>query len=386
MTANGHPARSDVATMVTAFTRVLRGLGLSVPVGCVVTFGDALAAVGLGERAHVYWAARSTLVRRPEDLPLFDRAFAVFWDQRSGAVDAGAPEEPVQIVIEMDDGEDHDGSDDAAEPNDDPTIQLRFSAAEVLRDKDFGAYTDDELRLAQQLMTRLRFAGPPRRSLRLTPSRRGGPRPDVRRTVRASLRSGGEPIRRYSREPGERMRRLVLLLDVSGSMEPYARALLRFVQAAVAGRQRVEAFAMGTRLTRVTKELASRDPDKALQLAGSRVTDWSGGTRLGECLRRFNDQWGVRGMARGAIVVVLSDGWDRGDPVVLAEQMQRLQRITHSLVWVNPLKVTPGYAPLARGMAAALPYVDHFVEGHSVAAMEELARVISATTPGVRHA
>ena len=193
-------------------------------------------------------------------------------------------------------------------------------------------------------------------------------------------------MRRYYREPGERMRRLVLLLDVSGSMEPYARALLRFVQAAVAGRQRVEAFALGTRLTRVTKELSSRDPDKALMLASNRVTDWSGGTRLGECLRLFNDEWGVRGMARGAIVVVLSDGWDRGEPLLLAEQMQRLQRITHSLVWVNPLKVTPGYAPLARGMAAALPYVDHFVEGHSLAAMEELARVISGSTERANHA
>ena len=137
---------------------------------------------------------------------------------------------------------------------------------------------------------------------------------------------------------------------------------------------------MGTRLTRISKELDSRDPDKALRLTSSRVSDWSGGTRLGECLRRFNDEWGVRGMARGAIVVILSDGWDRGDPHDLGEQMQRLHRITHDLIWVNPLKVTPGYAPLARGMAAALPYVDHFVEGHSLAAMEELARVISGTT------
>jgi uncharacterized protein with von Willebrand factor type A (vWA) domain len=154
--------------------------------------------------------------------------------------------------------------------------------------------------------------------------------------------------------------------------------LLRFIQAAVAGRQRVEAFALGTRLTRVTRELSNRDPDRALQRAGERVVDWSGGTRLGECLRTFNDEWGVRGMGRGAIVVILSDGWDRGDPELLGEQMRRLHRITHRIVWVNPLKVTPGYAPLARGMAAALPYVDAFVEGHSVAAMEELAAVISA--------
>ena len=160
-------------------------------------------------------------------------------------------------------------------------------------------------------------------------------------------------------------------------MEPYARALLRFVHAAVAGRQKVEAFALGTRLTRITRELNSRDPDIALHDAGQRVLDWSGGTKLGVGLRQFNDEWGVRGLARNSIVVILSDGWDRGDPDELATQMERLQRVTHRLVWVNPLKVTPGYAPLARGMAAALPYVDNFVEGHSVAAMQELADVIS---------
>jgi uncharacterized protein len=149
------------------------------------------------------------------------------------------------------------------------------------------------------------------------------------------------------------------------------------VHAAVSGRQKVEAFALGTRLTRLTRELSSRDPDEALRQAATRVSDWSGGTRLGEGLRAFNDEWGQRGMARGAIVVILSDGWDRGDPDVLAEQMIRLHRVVHKLVWVNPLKVTPGYAPLARGMAAALPHVDAFVEGHSIDAMEELARVIS---------
>ncbi len=196
------------------------------------------------------------------------------------------------------------------------------------------------------------------------------------------MKSNGEPFRRHWREPTTRNRRLVLLLDVSGSMEPYARALLRFVHAAVAGRQKVEAFSLGTRLTRITRELSSRDPDIALRQTSTRVVDWSGGTRLGEGLRQFNDAWGQRGMARGAIVVILSDGWDRGDPAVLAEQMVRLHRVAHRVIWVNPLKVTPGYAPLARGMAAALPYVDAFVEGHSVAALEELARAISSDRLG----
>lgn len=368
------PAIEPIAV---AFARVLRGAGLQAPVGSVLTFAEALSQVGVERREPVYWAARATLVRRPEDLALFDRCFEVFWDQRTSS---GQLQEhpPLHVTLTVDDDSD-DGDDDDEpdrEPNDEPTIQLRFSATEVLRHKDFSDYDRDELRLAHELMAQFRFAGSPRRSRRLVDARRPNGRPDLRRTVRSALRAGGEPIRREWRKPGIRLRRLVLLLDISGSMEPYARALLRFVHAAVAGRQRVEAFAIGTRLTRVTRELSSRDPDRALARAGERVEDWSGGTRLGACIRRFNDEWGVRGMARGAIVVIMSDGWDRGAPEELALEMQRLQRTAHQVVWVNPLKVTPGYAPLARGMAAALPYVDDFVEGHSVAALEELARVI----------
>ena len=358
-----------------AFARLLRCAGLDVPIGAVITYVEALGRVGLDDRSATYWAGRATLVRNPEDIEVYDRAFAVFWQRRS--TDGLHVEPEIQrVTLAVDDEDGADGGDGEHEADGDPQIVLRFSAAEVLRHKDFAGYDDDELRLAQALMTRLRLAGPPRISFRMTASRRGA-RPDLRRTIRHALRAGGEPIRRAWRDPGDRLRRLVLLVDISGSMEPYARALLRFVQAAVGGRQRVEAFALGTRLTRLTRELGGRDPDSALRRAGERVEDWSGGTRLGECLRTFNDEWGTRGTARGAIVVVLSDGWDRGDPALLAEQMERLQRVVHSLIWVNPLKVTPGYAPLARGMAAALPYVDHFVEGHSLAAMEELATVIA---------
>ena len=364
--------------MAVTFARVLRGAEIAVPIGCVLTFVDALGSVGVADRSSVYWAARATLIHRPEDLAVFDRAFNTFWHRvdHMGIDDAEEDVEHITLAVD-DDSNDEDS--DSAPPADEPSITLRFSAVETLRDKDFAAYDSTELQLAQQLMAQLRFVGPPRRSFRLRAAPRGR-RPDMRATMRSSLRAGGEPIRRHWREPGDRLRRLVLLVDISGSMEPYARAMLRFVQAAVAGRQRVEAFSIGTRLTRMTKELNSRDPDRALRQASERVQDWSGGTRLGDCLRTFNDQWGVRGMARGAIVVVLSDGWDRGDPAVLGEQMQRLHRITYNLVWVNPLKVTPGYAPLARGMAAALPYVDHFVEGHSLAAMEELATVIATNS------
>jgi len=169
----------------------------------------------------------------------------------------------------------------------------------------------------------------------------------------------------------------VLLCDVSGSMDRYSHALLRFTHAAIAGRRRVEAFAMGTRLTRLTRELSSRDPDHALERAGVTVADWSGGTRLGDGLRAYNDGWGMRGMSRGAVVVILSDGWERGEPTVVAEQMARLSRVAYRVVWVNPLKASPDYAPLARGMAAALPYVDEFVEGHNLNALEELAEIVS---------
>ena len=358
--------------LAVAFARVLRRLDIAVPIGSVVTFADALGVLGVDDRDHVYWAARSTLLHRPEDLAVFDRAFAVFWQRRNAAGGTESPDEPLRVTIAIDDGSDDGGDQSSAEANDDPTIELRFSAVEVLRHKDFAAYSDDELRLAQEMMSSLKLVGPPRQSFRLHPSRHGA-RPDLRATIRASLRAGGEPIERRWRDPGERLRRLVLLLDVSGSMEPYARGMLRFVHAAVAGRQRVEAFALGTRLTRVTRELSNRDPDRALREAAQRVVDWSGGTRLGDCLRAFNDEWGVRGMARNSIVVILSDGWDRGDPGLLSEQMERLRRVSFRTIWVNPLKVTPGYAPLARGMAAALPHVDAFVEGHSLAAMEELA-------------
>ena len=185
----------------------------------------------------------------------------------------------------------------------------------------------------------------------------------MRATVRAALGTGGEVVRRPRRSPSERPRKVVLLCDVSGSMDPYAQALTRFLHVAVAEGGRVEAFALGTRLTRITRQLSSRDPEAALAAVADAVLDRSGGTRLGEGLRRFNDEWGMRGAARGAVVVVISDGWDRGDPQQIAEEMARLRRVAHRIVWVNPLKATPGYEPLARGMAAALPYVDELLAG-----------------------
>src|SRR5581483_8661207 len=263
----------------------------------------------------------------------YDRAFDAFWRGRFGVELTRAQPVELTLVLDTDDEGAGVGEEEPIEPEG-PTVTVRWSRQEVLRQKDFAAYTHEEFEEARRLMTDLRLHGALRRSRRRRPSRKREGRPDLRRTVRRSLRSGGEPIRRAFTAAGERPRRIVLICDVSGSMEPYSRALLRFLHAAVVGRGRIEAFALGTRLTRITRELSSRDPDAALAKAARSVPDWSGGTRLGEALRAFNDQWGVRGMARGSVVVILSDGWDRGDPQLLAEQMQRLHRVAYRTVWV----------------------------------------------------
>jgi hypothetical protein len=374
--ASAPTTHGNADRIAVAFARVLRGAGVEVPVGSVVSFAQALGAVGVRAEQPVYWAGRATLVTRPEDVPVYDRAFAAFW---SG--DGSPPSEVSEVVpltlVTDDDPEAGPGPAERATEPPGATLTVRYSPTEVLRHKDFADCSPAELAEARRMMSDIRLRAALRRSRRLEPARGARGRPDLRRTVRGALRAGGEPIRRAYLEPGRRPRGVVLLCDVSGSMEPYARVLLRFLHAAVAGGTRVEAFAVGTRLTRLTRELSGRDPDAALREAATAVVDWSGGTRLGAGLRAFNDRWGIRGIARGAVVVILSDGWDRGDPDVLGAEMARLHRVAHRVVWVNPLKASPGYAPLARGMAAALPYVDDFVEGHSVASLENLVEVVA---------
>jgi len=369
----------DAARAAVGFARVLRAAGLRVPTDSSIAFAEALGVVGWSDGTDVYWAARATLCRRPEDVERFDACFrAWFADRDAAAVRDVAPE--LEAVVALD--APGDGSDDGGEepPGDErvPILTVRFSRAETLRHRDFASYSAAEHDEARRVLADLRITGARRRSRRLTPGRRTRRRPDVRRTMRAALRTDGEPLVRAWRAPSERARRLVVLCDVSGSMEPYARVLVRFLHSAVVARTQVEAFAFGTRLTRLTRELSNRDPDAAIAAAARRVADWSGGTRIGASLRTFNDTWGVRGMARGAVVVVISDGWDRGEPDVLAEQMARLSRVAHRVIWVNPLKATPGFAPLAAGMAAALPFVDDFVAGHSIASLTELAALVES--------
>ena len=236
-----------------------------------------------------------------------------------------------------------------------------------------------ERALARLLLARLARRAPQRVSRRTRPTRRRRDVHDLRATVRASLRHGGELLERRYREPAQRPRRLVLVCDVSGSMTPYARMLLQYMQASVTARTRVEAFVFGTRLTRVTRELAGRDPDRALARAAEHVTDWSGGTRIGAALAELNREHGRR-IGRGAIIVVLSDGWDRGDPDVLAAEMARLRRCAYRVLWLNPLAADPRYEPLTRGMQAALPHVDHLLPGNSIASLEALARTHGGRT------
>jgi uncharacterized protein len=368
----------DPAAIPVAFARVLRGAGLPVPTGATAVFARSLAAIGAASRADVYWAGRASLLSRPEDVAVYDRAFEAFFSEPAPL--HAVPDPTTHVIVAYDtEGPTGIDDDDSAEGPEvgTPVVTVRWSRAEVLRRRDFSEYTPAEFDEARRLIADLRITGSPRRSRRRRRIAHAGGRPDLRRTVRHALRTGGEAIPRHSTVPSQRARRVVLLCDVSGSMEPYARALLRFLHAAVVARGSVEAFAVGTRLTRITAELASRDPDAALAAAAHRVVDLSGGTRLGAALQSFNDEWGVRGMARGAVVVIVSDGWDRGEPEVLAEQMTRLHRVAHRVVWVNPLKASDGYAPLAQGMAAALPFVDEFVEGHSLESLEHLAQVIA---------
>ena len=369
MSESGESGAEHVAV---ALARAVRAAGVPVPTGATLVLARALAETGLGSRALVFRAGRAVCCTDPGQFADYAAGFAaVFGASATETISVSTPAIAVSIGLDGDDGGPHaeGGSDGAA-------LAVRWSRHEVLRARDFADYSVEELAEAHYLMERLRPVAATRRTRRLEPSRRTTRHPDLRRTARDALRTGGEPVRRSYRRPATKSRRIVLLLDVSGSMEPYARAYVRFIQAAVAGRSRVEAFAIGTRLTRITRELAGRDPDAAVTAAARRVVDWSGGTRLGAGLRQFNDEWGIRGLARGAVVVIVSDGWDRGEPTLLGAEMTRVSRVVHRLVWVNLLKATPGYAPLAGGMAAALPHIDAFVEGHSIDALERVVAEI----------
>jgi uncharacterized protein len=360
--------------MAVTFGRLLRRAGLAAGPDRVVGFAGALEELDVGNRDDVYWAGRVTLCSRPEDFEMYDRAFKVFWEGREGLKVPSPPRNTYSITLDPASVQPPKKSAEKNEKGDE-AVKLRYSPVDVLRKKDFADCTPEEFAELYRLMADMNLVGAMRRSRRLEPAHRG--RHDQRRTLRSAMRTGGEPLRHRYRKTRTRPRRVVLLCDVSGSMASYSRALLRFMHASVASGEPVEAFVMGTRLTRVTRELTTRNPDRALREAAATIEDWSGGTRLGDTVKEFVDVWGQRGMARGAVVVVLSDGWDRGDVEVLAESMKRIKRLAYKVIWVNPLKAAPGYQPLARGMAAALPYVDVFLSGHNFESLQELARAVA---------
>ena len=358
---------------------LLRAQGSRVGVGELLDAHRALRVVDCSSREDSRLALRTVLCSGRSDMERFDRAFDAVFGAERGTADADRADPLAELgavtrsVLPR-----------AAIPASDPAQQVAersaipaaWSDLELLRHKDFAQYSDAEMAVARELMARLARRGPTRLSRRTRPvRRRRGHTPDVRRVLRASLRTGGEPVQRHWRAPTRRSRPVVLICDVSGSMTPYARMLLQYLHASVAARRRVEAFAFGTRLTRITNELAGRDHDRALARAADAVADFSGGTRIGAALAELNRLHGRR-VGRGAVIVILSDGWDRGEPGVLEAEMARLRRSAHRLVWLNPLAAHPDFEPLTRGMRAAVPHTDELLAGNSIASLEELACIL----------
>jgi len=356
----------DVAQAV-GFGRALRGAGLSVETRRVAAFREASGRLPLTD---LYWAGRATLVSRHDEIAVFDRVFGVFFD-------GGRDERPPGLAVAARRRAVGLGSTAfSPDPRGSRAEVAAASAAEVLRRKSFADCTPDELAALHRLLVQLRLVAPVRRTRRRRLAPAG--EPDLRRTIRRAFRTGAEPVELVWRARRQRPRRIVFLLDVSGSMAAYSRALLVFAHAAVRADRRFEVFAFGTRLTRLTPALDTMRPSEALRRATEAVADWEGGTRIGPSLQTFLDGYGRHGLARGAVVVVCSDGLEVGDPALVGEQMRRMSRLAHRVVWINPLRASPEYEPLARGMAAALPYVDVFASGHSLESLEEVARAIEA--------
>jgi uncharacterized protein with von Willebrand factor type A (vWA) domain len=375
-------ATADPLEPLVRFGRMLRARGLPVGTGRILTFCRAAAVLQPLDRDRLYWAGRASLIARREDLEAYDSSFEE-WFRSIGpatprieldlpsAAERGPAEWEAPDELEVRLGRVAASWSAAGEA----AIRLVASATEVLRHKSFGDLTDEERTRVALLIRRLAVHVPVERTRRTRSSPKGSTF-DVRRTLRRSLRTQGEPFDRSWRTRRSRARPLVLILDVSGSMAPYARALMQFAYAAMAAGRRVEAFVFGTRLTRVTRTLRTRDPDRAMREIGHRVRDWEGGTRIGESLKALLDGWSQRAALRGAVVVLCSDGLERGEPELLRQQMARLRRLAYRVVWVNPLKGSPRYEPLARGMAAALPSIDVFLSGHNLESLEELGRVL----------
>lgn len=370
------PVEHEADEVLLGFARALRAAGLGVTHDRSAVFLQACALVDAGDGAAVYRAGRATLCSGPDDLLRYEHVFEAWFGSKERLPRSIPSEKAREIRSPLPVGEGGEsGGEDSPEE-----LAAAASDVEVLSRRDVATLRPDEKALLDALIRALRPRLPQRRATRRTPWRRG--EVDVHRTLRTTLRRLGEPAAIEHRRRGTTARRVVLLVDVSASMRPYADAILRLAHLlarhadAGRGRSRVEVFTLGTRLTRVTDPLRTADPDRALVRAGEQVPDWSGGTRLGETMKAFLDLWGARGLARGAVVVVFSDGWERGDAVELGEQVQRLQRLARRVVWVNPHRGKDGYQPVQRGIEAVLPHCDDFVAGHSLKAFDEVLEVI----------
>jgi uncharacterized protein with von Willebrand factor type A (vWA) domain len=372
--------QAPFAAVLGSFAAELRSAGLAVGTGDVLTYCTAMSTLDPADLVDLYWAGRATLVTRKDSIPTYDATFRRFFLGGGGPVrelltlkaQVTTQAEAVLEVPATDPAGDGPQQDEA-------TLGLMASDAEALRHKSFTACTPEELAALRRIMARIRLT-PPRRRTRRTAAAAAGRSPDLRRMARDSMRMHGEPPELSWRRRKVKLRPLILILDVSGSMADYSRNLLQFAysaQRAAAGASRVEVFCFGTRLTRITRALDRRRPDDALQQAAAAVFDWEGGTRIGTSLDTFVRDWGRRGLARGGIVVICSDGLDRGDPAVLATAMDRLSRLCYRVVWMNPHKGDrPDFRPSTLGMMVAAPHVDLMLSGHDLASLEELATLL----------
>lgn len=373
------------------FGRMLRGLGLDVHVGRLLDVTEALQHIDVGSRDEVYHTCRALLVHRREDLETFDAAFDAFWrdhgslsdrpdatrvdDTRDADASSGKAERPARQAVAQPLAREHETGGSS------PVGTLRtWSDVEVIAEKDFAAFTGEEMALARLALDRLVWSPGERRTRHWVAGR--GSQVDLRRALARSVRTGGDVVTLPRRRRRMRPRPMVLLCDVSGSMEHYSRMLIQFVHAMARRHRRFEAFLFSTRLTRITREVRRRHLDEAVAAVSRSVPDWSGGTRIGDALRLFHQRWSRVVLHRGPVVLLISDGWDRGDPAVLREQMARLQRSCHRLIWLNPLIGTADYAPLTRGLVAALPFVDDFLPARTLTNLADLAVHLNALRSG----
>ncbi|HUZ24751.1 MAG TPA: VWA domain-containing protein [Streptosporangiaceae bacterium] len=373
------PERAPFVGVLVGFSRELRSAGVAVGSGDVLTYCAAMAPLDPTDLLDLYWAGRTTLIAKRDDIPVYDEVFRRFF--LGGAdppaelvtIRARVDAETEALLVAPATSPDTEGDEEYEE---EAVLGWMASDVEALRRKSFAACTPQELAALRRIMRRISLT-PPRRRTRRTVPARSGRSPDLRRTVRESLRLHGEPAELFWRRRRIRLRPLILILDISGSMADYSRNLMQFAYSANRAASRVEVFCFGTRLTRITKPLQTRRPDEALERAARTVFDWEGGTRIGESLDAFVRDWGRRGICRGGVVVICSDGLDRGDPDLLATAMERLSRLCHTLVWMNPHKGSdPNFRPSTLGMMAAAPHIDILLSGHDLSSLEELAALL----------